>query len=124
MLVDEQVYKGFVCTTKDNMCNSEGRLTPELYREVMIAANTSNILQRDGPRLIDLADCTFVAETFDEITKNHCPPMRLYTNHIFIGLMLLSLALMLSLTLWVDFATERQKRKYSNKYYKKAHAGY
>ncbi|KAF7814412.1 Envelope glycoprotein B [Senna tora] len=74
------------------MCNSKGRLTPDLYSQTMAAANMSHTLYKDGPFLVGLADCTFVAETFDEINEEHCSNMRLYTSHVFIGLMLLSLA--------------------------------
>ncbi|XP_054783134.1 uncharacterized protein LOC129290400 [Prosopis cineraria] len=106
-----QVYQGFVCNTSpDGRCKNMGRLTPSLYQQIMMAVNVSNTLDKNGPKLIDLIDCAFVAETFDEISDNYCPPMRRFSGFIFIGLLLLSLALLFSLVLWLIFVRERHRQ--------------
>ncbi|KAI9110273.1 hypothetical protein K1719_018715 [Acacia pycnantha] len=104
-----QVYQGFVCKTlsADGGCTSVGRLTPNLYQQIMMAVNVSNSLYENGPKLIDLIDCTFVAETFNEIHDHYCPPMWRFSGFIFTGLLFLSLALLFSLISWLVFVRER-----------------
>lgn len=107
-----QGYQSFVCksTSEAGVCNSEGRLSPDLYNQMMIATNMSHTLREDGPFLINLADCTFIAETFVEIKNHHCHGMVLHTDQIYIGLIFLSLSVVFSVIFWVAYAKQRQRQ--------------
>ncbi|KAI4329376.1 hypothetical protein L6164_021645 [Bauhinia variegata] len=98
-----QAYKGFVCpTSPSGICTSIGRMTPDHYTQIMVATKASDTLAQEGQFLVELADCSFVAETFDEIIKQHCPLLRRYGEDVNIGLLLLAVALMCSIILWAS----------------------
>ncbi|KAJ1410076.1 putative UPF0481 protein [Sesbania bispinosa] len=102
-------YQSFMCNTSPSgLCITIGRLTPSLYTKVVVAANMSDTLHRHGPFLAHLVDCSFVAETFAQISKENCSSLRQYSNQVFIGLLLVSVAVMFSVILWVVFVRERQ----------------
>ncbi|KAK7381553.1 hypothetical protein VNO80_00098 [Phaseolus coccineus] len=102
-------YESFICNTSPSgLCITMGRLTPSLYSKVMVATNLSDSLHRHGPLLARLVDCSFVIETFDEINKDDCPSFKRNSNQIFIGLVLVSTAVMFSVILWVVFVKERR----------------
>ncbi|TKY64594.1 hypothetical protein E2542_SST14492 [Spatholobus suberectus] len=109
-------YRSFLCNTSPSgLCITMGRLTPTLYTKVMVATNMSVTLHRHGPILARLVDCSFVVETFDQISKTDCPPFRRYSNQIFIGLVLVSAAVMFSVILWLVFVRERRLQISSKK---------
>lgn len=74
--------------------------------------DVSYALYHHGPFLVDMQDCTFVRETFNDIIDDHCPGLKHYIKFICIGLAMVSAAVMLSLILWVFNARERQHRVY------------
>ncbi|KAG5000882.1 hypothetical protein JHK87_021954 [Glycine soja] len=112
-------YQSFLCNTSPNgRCITMGRLTPSLYTKVMVATNMSDTLRRHGPLLARLVDCSFVVDTFDQINKDDCQNFKRYSNQIFIGLVLVSAAVMFSVILWIVFVRERQVQISSKKFKK------
>ncbi|KAH7546275.1 hypothetical protein FEM48_Zijuj01G0183000 [Ziziphus jujuba var. spinosa] len=108
-----QVYKNFVCEVSNNICKTPGRLTPTYYNQMEAAINVSYGLHHYGPFLVDLQDCTFVRKTFTDINGIYCPGLRHDSQLIYIGLLMVSLAVMLSLVFWVIYARERRHRVYT-----------
>lgn len=80
------------------------------------AVNLSYGLNRYGPFLVNLQDCTFVRQTFTDIGNNYCPDLQRYTEWIYIGLVVVSAAVMLSLIFWVIYARERRHRVYTKQF--------
>lgn len=68
------------------------------------------------PFLVNLQDCTFVRTTFNDFNVNYCPGLRKYTQWIYVGLVLVSAAVMFSLIFWVIYARERRHRVYTKQY--------
>ncbi|KAL0342144.1 UNVERIFIED_CONTAM: hypothetical protein Scaly_1877000 [Sesamum calycinum] len=109
-----QVWRNYKCqVSSNNICTTVGRLTPGMYDQMSGAVNVSYGLYHYGPFLTNLVDCTFVRETFTTIHKDHCPDLRRYSRWVYIGLAMVSDAVMLSLILWVLYARERRHRKYT-----------
>lgn len=109
-----QVWENYVCkVSSTGICATTGRLTPTFYNQMAAAVNVSYGLYHYGPFLVDLEDCTFVRESFRTISSDHCPSLRLYTKWICIGLLMVSTAVMLSLTFWVIYGRERRHRVYT-----------
>ncbi|KAM3268967.1 hypothetical protein P3S67_030931 [Capsicum chacoense] len=109
-----QVWKNYVCqVSASNVCSTVGRLTPAMYDQMTAVVNVSNGLYHSGPFLKELLDCTFLRDTFTVIHDEHCPDLSRYSKWIYIGLALVSAAVMLSLICWVLYARERRHRKYT-----------
>ncbi|XP_050367036.1 uncharacterized protein LOC126785398 [Argentina anserina] len=112
-----QVWKGYVCEINTaGICVTPGRLTPIFYDQMEAAVNISYGLYRYGPFLVDLQDCTFVRDTFTDITNRNCPSLRKHSSWIYIGLVMVSAAVMLSLVFWVIYARERRHRVYTKQF--------
>ncbi|KAJ6673321.1 TRANSMEMBRANE PROTEIN [Salix viminalis] len=102
------VWKKYICqVSSSGICTTPGRLTPSLYKQMESAVNLSYGLSRYGPFLVNLEDCTFVRETFTKISHSYCPDLRRYSQWIYVGLVIVSAAVMLSLIFWVIYARER-----------------
>ncbi|XP_010557625.1 PREDICTED: uncharacterized protein LOC104826563 isoform X2 [Tarenaya hassleriana] len=109
-----EVWKNYTCQiTTPEMCATTGRVTPKFYNQMAAAVNISYGLYRYGPFLADLQDCDFVRSAFTEIHNDHCPGLWKYTLWIYVGLVLVSAAVMLSLVFWVIYARERRHRVYT-----------
>ncbi|KAH8482808.1 hypothetical protein H0E87_030040 [Populus deltoides] len=109
-----QVWSSYVCqVSPSGICATTGRLTPTFYSQMSAAINVSYGLNNYAPFLIELGDCTFARETFSDIYKDHCPSLRRYSRWIYIGLVMVSTAVMLSLIFWVIYGRERRHRVYS-----------
>ncbi|CAN4088559.1 unnamed protein product [Withania somnifera] len=109
-----QVWRNYVCqVSASNVCSTVGRLTPAMYDQMTAVINVSNGLYHSGPFLKELLDCTFLRDTFTVIHDEHCPGLSRYSQWIYIGLALVSAAVMLSLICWVLYARERRHRKYT-----------
>ncbi|KAH6758701.1 plasma membrane fusion protein [Perilla frutescens var. frutescens] len=108
-----QIWKSYKCQVSNNKCTTVGRLTPDMYDQMSGAVDVSYGLYHYGPFLTNLVDCTFVRDTFTTIHKDHCPDLRLYSKWVYIGLVMVSAAVMLSLIFWVLYARERRHRKYT-----------
>lgn len=70
-------------------------------------------LYKYGPFLVNVQDCSFVRQTFSEIENMHCPGLRKYNRWIYIGLVMVAIAVMLSLLFWVIYRRERRHRVYT-----------
>lgn len=112
-----EVWKNYICQSKmvqrNEICATTGRLTPTLYSQMTSAVNVAYGLYHYAPFLVELQDCTFVRSTFNDISTGYCPGLRKYTEWIYIGLLLVSAAVMCSLIFWVVYARERRHRVYT-----------
>ncbi|XP_024976319.1 uncharacterized protein LOC112514220 [Cynara cardunculus var. scolymus] len=109
-----EVWKDYVCqVSTQNICTNVGRLTPKMYNQMSAAANVSSGLSNYGPFLAGLLDCSFVRYTFTQVHNDHCLDLRKYSKWVYIGLAMVSAAVMHSLVLWVLYARERRHRKYT-----------
>lgn len=109
-----QVWSSYVCqVSPTGICATTGRLTPAFFSQMSAAINVSYGLNNYAPFLMELGDCTFARETFSDIYKDHCPSLRRYSRWIYIGLVMVSTAVMLSLIFWVIYGRERRHRVYS-----------
>jgi hypothetical protein len=93
-------------TTGWEVCATAGRATPSIYAQLAGAANVSY-----GPVLADLADCTFVQETFRSIGSDHCPGLRRYSGQVFRGMLGAAVAVTLAVLLWMVHSRERRRRR-------------
>ncbi|KAL6911648.1 hypothetical protein ACP4OV_000453 [Aristida adscensionis] len=115
-----QVYKSFECQTTTvsgaEICTTVGRVTPRIYGQMEAGVTVSRGLYQYGPFLIQLEDCTFVRDTFTNINQNYCPGLQRYSKWVYIGLVMVSSAVMLSLIFWVIYARERRHRAYNKQF--------
>ncbi|KAL9676823.1 hypothetical protein QQ045_005043 [Rhodiola kirilowii] len=112
-----QVWQDYVCQiSQDGICSTTGRLTPNLYTDMAAATNVSYGLYHYAPFLVGLVDCTFARETFADISKDYCPGLRRYSQWVYIGLVMVSSAVMLSLIFWVIYARERRHQVYTKQF--------
>ncbi|KAK6944420.1 hypothetical protein RJ641_025522 [Dillenia turbinata] len=112
-----QVWKSYQCeVSSTGICATQGRVTPTMYNQMTATVNVSNALYHYGPFLINLVDCTFVRDTFTDIGKNYCPGLRKDSEWIYIGLVMVSAAVMFSLIFWVIYARERRHRVYTKQH--------
>ncbi|KAI4337287.1 hypothetical protein L6164_015721 [Bauhinia variegata] len=106
-----QVYNNYVCQVSPNeICTTQGRLTPTFYNQISAGINVGYALYNYAPSLVELQDCTFVRETFSDISKDHCPGLQRYSRLVYVGLVMVSTAVMLSLIFWVIYGRERRHR--------------
>ncbi|XP_050235344.1 uncharacterized protein LOC126683478 isoform X2 [Mercurialis annua] len=106
-----QVWQNFVCqVSPTGICITTGRLNPTLYDQMIASVDVCSRLQTYGPFLVELEDCTFVRETFIDIYKNECPKLQQHSSLIYIGLVMVSTAVMLSIIFWVIYGRERRHR--------------
>uniref|UniRef100_A0A2C9UM73 Uncharacterized protein n=1 Tax=Manihot esculenta TaxID=3983 RepID=A0A2C9UM73_MANES len=108
-----EVWKNYICQDQSGICKTTGRITPSTYNQMATAVNLSYGLRRYGPFLVSLQDCTFVRQTLTVISHSYCPNLRRYTEWIYVGLVMVSAAVMLSLIFWVIYARERRHRVYT-----------
>ncbi|KAL9168170.1 hypothetical protein ABFS82_05G143000 [Erythranthe guttata] len=116
-----QVWSGYVCETSANgTCVTMGRLNPTLYGQMAATVNVSNGLNEYGPFLVELEDCTFGRETFMDIQEIYCPGLREHSRRIYVGLVMVATAVMLSLVFWVIYGRERRHRAYTKHHIEEA----
>ncbi|CAD6241858.1 unnamed protein product [Miscanthus lutarioriparius] len=115
-----QVWKNYECQSKTvsgaEICATVGRVTPSIYSQMAASVNVSQGLYQYGPFLIQLEDCTFVRDTFTTINQGYCPGLERYSKWVYVGLVMVSSAVMLSLIFWVIYARERRHRVYSKQH--------
>ncbi|KAK3152322.1 hypothetical protein QOZ80_2BG0157370 [Eleusine coracana subsp. coracana] len=113
----QQAWQRYVCqarvdaATGAEVCATAGRVTPSMYAQLAGAANVSYGLSHYGPALVDLADCTFVRETFRSIGADHCPGLRRHSGQVFRGMLGAAVAVMAAVMLWVAHAREQRRRR-------------
>ncbi|XP_059454188.1 uncharacterized protein LOC132184534 [Corylus avellana] len=111
-----EVWKNYVCqVSSSGICTTPGRLTPTFYNQMAAAVNVSYGLYRYAPFLVNLEDCTFVRDTFTGISNDHCPDLRRFSAWIYVGLVVVSAAVMFSLIFWVIYGRERRHRVYTKR---------
>ncbi|KAG0491946.1 hypothetical protein HPP92_005344 [Vanilla planifolia] len=98
------------------ICTSVGRVTPAIYVQMDAAVSIGYALYHYGPFLVQLEDCSFVRKTFSSINQNNCPGLRKYTKWVYVGLTIVSAAVMLSTIFWVVYARERRHRVYGKRH--------
>ncbi|KAI4377312.1 hypothetical protein MLD38_014962 [Melastoma candidum] len=109
-----EVWKNYVCqVSSSGICATAGRLTPAFYDQMVKAENVSYGLYHYGPFLVSLQDCSFLRETFSHVSVTYCPDLGQYSRWVYIGLVMVSAAVMLSLIFWVIYARERRHRVYT-----------
>ncbi|XP_050234576.1 uncharacterized protein LOC126682855 [Mercurialis annua] len=112
-----QEWSKYICQVSSNgSCTTIGRLTPKFYNQMIYAMNVSYSLYHYGPFLVELVDCSFVRQTFTGIIEHHCPGLNRYSGWVFIGFVMVSVAVMISLILWVLYARERRQRLSSKQF--------
>lgn len=119
-----QVWDNYVCqVSPSGTCSTTGRLTPVIYGQMAAAVNVSFGLYHYGPFLVDLEDCDFVRQTFGDIYSIYCPGLQRYSKWVYIGLVMVGLAVLLSLTFWVIYGRERRHRVYTKEHMPKPAEG-
>ncbi|KAJ9692825.1 hypothetical protein PVL29_011761 [Vitis rotundifolia] len=112
-----QEWNKHICeVSADGICTTPGRLTPKLYNQMSAAANVSSALYHHGPFLVDLQDCSFFRRTFTDIIKDHCPGLRRYSEWIYIGLTMVSSAVLLSSIIWISYTRPKRGKEYIRRY--------
>ncbi|KAH0660629.1 hypothetical protein KY285_029239 [Solanum tuberosum] len=119
-----QVLNSYVCqVSPSGVCVTPGRLTPTLYSQMAAAVNMSYGLYQYGPFLVDLQNCDFVRQTFGDIYNVHCPGLLQYSKRVYVGLVMVTVAVLLSLTFWIIYARERRHRVYKKEHMSKLDEG-
>ncbi|OVA01171.1 hypothetical protein BVC80_7383g3 [Macleaya cordata] len=108
------VWQNYTCTVSasaSGLCNSVGRITPIVYKQLVAAVNVSYALDYYTPPLLSLQDCNFVRDTFRNITSEYCPPLERYLKMVNAGLVLISVGIMLCLLLWILYANRPRREE-------------
>ncbi|KAF3432228.1 hypothetical protein FNV43_RR26967 [Rhamnella rubrinervis] len=105
------VWEKYRCKVSYGVCTTVGRVTPDIYTQLIAAVNESYALQHYAPPLLSLQDCNFVRDTFRNITSSHCPPLNHYLKIVNAGLALISVGVLLCLVLWVLYANRPQREE-------------
>ncbi|KAH7835572.1 hypothetical protein Vadar_027473 [Vaccinium darrowii] len=112
-----EVWKNYICNVSaSGICTTPGRVTPNIYNQLTASLNVSYGLYEYGPFLVDFMDSTYLKDLFSGISKDCCPSMRKSTKWMYTGFAVVSVAVMLSLILWIVFSRERRHRKYTKKH--------
>ncbi|KAI8538894.1 hypothetical protein RHMOL_Rhmol09G0139000 [Rhododendron molle] len=70
------IWLNFTCKmSASGLCTSVGRVTPDMYGQLVAAVNVSVAPQLHAPPLLSLQDCNFVCDTLRNISSNYCPPL-------------------------------------------------
>ncbi|KAG5002378.1 hypothetical protein JHK87_023450 [Glycine soja] len=106
------VWKRYECKTSEyGVCTTVGRVTPEIYLELVQVVNESYALEHYTPLLLSLQNCNFVRHAFKEITSRYCLPLNHYLKVINVGLGLISIGVLLCLVLWILYANRPQREE-------------
>ncbi|CAN0871383.1 hypothetical protein LINGRAHAP2_LOCUS9826 [Linum grandiflorum] len=106
------VWQSYVCqVSSSGKCTTTGRVTPDIYSQLVAAVNETYALEYYTPLLISLQDCKFVRDTFQEITSTYCPPLEHYLQLINAGLGLISVGVLLCLVLWILYANRPEREE-------------
>uniref|UniRef100_A0A2P2KTP3 Uncharacterized protein LOC105135497 n=4 Tax=Rhizophora mucronata TaxID=61149 RepID=A0A2P2KTP3_RHIMU len=106
------VWKNYICeVSSSGRCITRGRVTPDIYQQLVAAVNESYALEYYTPLLLGLQDCKFVRDTFQEITTKYCPPLEHYLTIVNSGLGLISVGVLLCLIFWIVYANRPQREE-------------
>lgn len=92
-------------------CTTVGRVTPDIYMQLIGAVNESYALERYAPPLLSFQDCNFVRDTFRNITSSYCPPLEHHLKLINAGLGLISVGVLLCLVLWLLYSNRPRREE-------------
>ncbi|KAK1324944.1 hypothetical protein QJS10_CPA01g01415 [Acorus calamus] len=105
------VWRNYTCMVSDSgMCISPGRVTPDIYNQLVSAVNASYALYYYAPFLLSLQSCGFVRATFNSIISHYCPRLEHDLAMVNAGLALISTGVLLCLVLWI-LHTNRPQRE-------------
>ncbi|KAI4373243.1 hypothetical protein MLD38_011389 [Melastoma candidum] len=106
------VWKNYTCeVSASGQCITPGRITPNIYVQLIGAVNESYALEHYTPPLLRLQSCEFVKETFQEITSHYCPPLESHLRMVNAGLGLISIGVLLCFVLWILYANRPQREE-------------
>ncbi|KAJ6853644.1 uncharacterized protein M6B38_113470 [Iris pallida] len=106
------VWQQYTCEVSETgFCTSAGRITPDIYSQLVTAVNVSFALDHYTPLLLSLRDCHFVRDTFRSITTMYCPSLEHALRIVNAGLALISTGVMLCLVLWIMYANRPQREE-------------
>uniref|UniRef100_A0A1J3GZ23 Transmembrane protein n=1 Tax=Noccaea caerulescens TaxID=107243 RepID=A0A1J3GZ23_NOCCA len=106
------VWESYICeVSQTGICTTVGRVTPEIYGQLVAAVNESYALEHYTPPLLSFRDCNFVRDTFESITSDYCPPLVRNLRIVNAGLGLISVGVLLCLVLWVFYANRPQREE-------------
>ncbi|XP_041012948.1 uncharacterized protein LOC121256276 [Juglans microcarpa x Juglans regia] len=106
------VWKSYTCEVSAyGLCTTVGRVTPNIYTQLVAAVNESYALEHYTPPLLNLQDCNFVRDTFRIITISYCPPLGHYIKIVNAGLGMISVGVLLCLVLWILYANRPQREE-------------
>ncbi|KAJ0241147.1 Uncharacterized protein HA466_0216000 [Hirschfeldia incana] len=107
------VWESYVCevTEPGGPCTTVGRVTPEVYKQLVAAVDQSYALEHYTPPLLSFRDCNFVRDTFESITSEYCPPLERDLRVVNAGLGMVSVGVLLCLVLWVFYANRPQREE-------------
>ncbi|XP_004496987.1 uncharacterized protein [Cicer arietinum] len=104
------VWKNYECEVSESgICTTVGRVTPDIYLQIVAAANESYALEHYAPLLLSLQNCNFVRDAFTGITSSYCPPLKHYLKIINVGLGLISVGVLLCLVLWILYSNRPRR---------------
>ncbi|KAE8705091.1 Detected protein of unknown function [Hibiscus syriacus] len=111
-----QEWSKFVChVSSSGICSTQGRLTPDLYKQMSSAANISYVLSCYVPFLASLVDCSTIWEILNYMHQHYCPGLRKHSQQVYIGLLVATISVMFCLISWVFYGKERQDRKHTKR---------
>ncbi|KAH6790787.1 transmembrane protein [Perilla frutescens var. frutescens] len=106
-----QVWSGSMCrASPSGICFTTGRLSPNLYSQFSATVNVCTGLYQYSPFLIQLEDCSYARQTFLDVQTKYCPGLEKYSQTVYVGLLMLATAVMMSLLFWVMYGRERRHR--------------
>ncbi|KAG8053598.1 hypothetical protein GUJ93_ZPchr0001g32345 [Zizania palustris] len=106
-------WLNYTCMVPDeDLCSGPRTITPEIYAQLVLAANVSYALYHYAPLLLNLQDCKFVRSTFSSIASQYCPPLWYDLSLVSAGLALIAPGVILGLLLML-FADRPQREEVS-----------
>ncbi|KAF0918338.1 hypothetical protein E2562_023513 [Oryza meyeriana var. granulata] len=106
-------WLNYTCMVPDaDLCSGPRTITPEIYSQLVLAANVSYALYHYAPLMLNLQDCKFVRSTFSSIASQYCPPLWRDLSLVSAGLALIACGFILGLFLML-FADRPQREEVS-----------
>ncbi|KAI3875451.1 hypothetical protein MKX03_032157 [Papaver bracteatum] len=106
------VWQNYTCTVSAlGLCTSAGRITPNMYTQLVAAVDVTYALDHYTPPLLSLQDCNFVRDTFRNITVKYCSPLEGFLRMVNAGLVLISMGTMMCLILWILYANHPRREE-------------
>ncbi|CAM0877159.1 unnamed protein product [Alopecurus aequalis] len=95
-----KAWQDYTCYAPDaDVCSGPMTVTPEVYSQLVSAANASYALHHYAPLMLTFQDCRFVRDTFSSIASGYCPLLERDLRLVSAGLALLASGLVLGVLL-------------------------